>query len=184
MTKRKELLSVLLIAMATLSFGGTPKLISDPTTSLRTWTVRMSARIEGWAIYRDGPSVCILKKDGTTIANKTSQLSFEDQRYLTANPPQGKTVFDPEEERIALNNEIDDLSNRLAALEAARKRGTFQGITDTEGVMGTFQGSYSEGPSRSRIEKISLALIERRAKLAALKAAFRLKEAQKPVLQN
>ena len=129
-------------------------------------------------IYTPGASVCILKKDGTTTVQKTNQLSSGDQRYLTANPPQDKSVFDPEEEKVALNQEIDDLTNRLTALESARKRGSFHGTTETDGAIGTVQGSYSEGPSKGKIARISATLLDRKAKLSALKAAFKLKESQ------
>ena len=178
MHKRTALLTVLLVAIAASTFGNTQKLISEPPPTLRTWMVRMSTRIEGWAIYRDGASVCILKKDGTTTVQKTNQLSSGDQRYLTANPPQDKSVFDPEEEKVALNQEIDDLTNRLTALESARKRGSFHGTTETDGAIGTVQGSYSEGPSKGKIARISATLLDRKAKLSALKAAFKLKESQ------
>ena len=56
MHKRTALLTVLLVAIAASTFGNTQKLISEPPPTLRTWMVRMSTRIEGWAIYRDGAS--------------------------------------------------------------------------------------------------------------------------------
>lgn len=118
----------------------------EPAAPLRTWTIGMATKVTAWPLYQDGAVVCVLMQDATVSGLKATRLSLADQRYLKANPLPAKAVFDAERERVALDRDIDELSSRLTAMEAAQRTGAFQ-------------------------------TRRRKAKLAALKAAYKLADA-------
>ncbi len=165
-----------MIAIAVSAFAGSQSTVATQSASLRNWTVGLADKIEGWALFKDGEAVCILKKGGAITVQKLIRLSTADKTYLTSNPPPTRKLFDPEEECISLDKEIEFLSGRLATLEATRKSGRYyEGVVDADGESSAYYGSYSEGASKSTIKKISAALADRSAKLTALKLAFKLK---------
>ena len=174
MIKIITVLTVCLVAIATVSFAGKPHPITTQSPALRNWMASLSERIEGWALYTDGASVCILKKGGATTTQKINRFSNADQSYLGSNPPPTKDLFEPEEERNSLVKEIEELSGRLSSLEASRKSGKFHGTVDNDsGDMATYSGTYSEGASKAQIKALSAVIGERSAKLSALKLAFK-----------
>jgi len=168
-------LASFIIAIAVTAFAGSQTPVLTQSAPLRNWTVGLADRIEGWALYKDGGAVCILKKGGAITVQKLIRLSTADKTYLTSNPPPTRSLFDPEEECISLNKEIEFLSGRLATLEASRKSGRYEGVVEAEGDSSTYYGAYTEGASKATIKRMSAVLAERSAKLAALKLAYKLK---------
>lgn len=235
-TAAKKMILISYVTVASLVLYASPRDNFEPVAPLRTWTIGLAHRVTGWPLYHDGVSICILQKDATIISLKMNKLSLADQRYLKANPSVAKAVFDPEAEQIALKGDIDELTHRLTAMEAAQRTGTFQqntrtvattvvsGTSEGTGVEGPSQtrirtartgrgpkanlaglnvqtsqktnnfhevttttqttatcvisdGSYTDGPALARINAVRTALLERKAKLAALKAAYPVAEA-------
>ena len=117
----KTAMIVACVTMASLALSRPSHDKLELAAPLRIWKIRLAEKVKGWPLYQDGESICILKEDATTGLWKTAHLSLADQRYLETEPPPVRRTFDPEALRVALMGDIEELTGRLAAMEAAQK---------------------------------------------------------------